>query len=271
MPLRLDSITRRTDDSLITWILQNGTQECNSAFATEDKKYIHIRRRITDSLSGNPIGQLVFTTRLNEEKKQIEMLDIDITLDNDSSTAIRFLNRREGSTDANEYYDVETVEDESHLVIETVNRHTVPQELVDTEREVSISMFPFRVSVYQNIEEFDREAGIKEPIRAGESDFFVHGFSEKFCMPGGMFDGKDGDDSYSFVIGKVHSFADVTVDFGPNKLPFVLAKVDTAAGVVPVAMGRDVFDLSNLTVGCIVAMDTVVKADVAAPGAFDRN
>ena len=55
------------------------------------------------------------------------------------------------------------------------------------------------------------------------------------------------------------------------KLPFVLAKVDTAAGVVPVAMGRDVFDLSNLTVGCIVAMDTVVKADVAAPGAFDRN
>lgn len=42
MPLRLDSITNNSQDSsLIAWILQSGTQECDSAFATPDKKYIH--------------------------------------------------------------------------------------------------------------------------------------------------------------------------------------------------------------------------------------
>ena len=42
MPLHLDSITNNSQDSsLIAWILQSGTQECDSAFATPDKKYIH--------------------------------------------------------------------------------------------------------------------------------------------------------------------------------------------------------------------------------------
>ena len=46
--------------------------------------------------------------------------------------------------------------------------------------------------------------------------------------------------------------------------------VDTALGVVPVAMGRDVFDLKKLKVGCVIAMNAVVKADVAAPGVYSR-
>ncbi len=100
---------------------------------------------------------------------------------------------------------------------------------------------------------------------------FVHGLSERFSMPGGMMsDRKDDDGNYSFIIGKVKSFRDVSPDFGDNKFPFVLMKVDTTVGVVPVAMGKDVFDLKKLSVGCIIAMNTVVKADIAAPGTFKR-
>ena len=81
---------------------------------------------------------------------------------------------------------------------------------------------------------------------------------------------KENDNDYSFIIGKVESFRDVSPNFGDHKIPFVLAMVDTALGVVPVAMGRDVFDLKKLKVGCVIAMNAVVKADVAAPGVYSR-
>ncbi|MBQ3216741.1 MAG: hypothetical protein IJB35_02875, partial [Oscillospiraceae bacterium] len=51
--------------------------------------------------------------------------------------------------------------------------------------------------------------------------------------------------------------------FGEAALPFVLAKVDTALGAIPVAMGREVFDLKELKAGCIVAMNADIKADLA--------
>ena len=66
---------------------------------------------------------------------------------------------------------------------------------------------------------------------------------------------QENDNDYSFVIGKVESFRDVSPNFGDHKIPFVLAMVDTALGVVPVAMGRNVFDLKELKVGCVIAMN----------------
>ena len=50
-------------------------------------------------------------------------------------TRLRFQERLAGSTDANEYYMVEAVNEGSYLEIETVNRLTVPGEILDTERE----------------------------------------------------------------------------------------------------------------------------------------
>ena len=83
-------------------------------------------------------------------------------------------------------------------------------------------------------------------------------------MPGGMFnDKKKSDESYSFVVGKVVSYRDVEIAFGETVYPFVLAMIDTALGVIPVSMGREVFDLESLKVGCIVAMNVDIKADLA--------
>lgn len=270
MPLRLDSITpNSTDPALMAWILQRGTQECNSAFATDDKKYIHMRRPLTDSLSGKPVGHLVFTVLNNETEKQLEILDIDITLNPEQPSRIKFVDLLNRS-DSNEYYEVESNQ-EQHLVVETVNRFTEPGELINTEREVKISMFPFQLGIYKDIDEYNREMGFGKPVDAGGTGLLIYGLSEKFCMPGSAFnEDKDNDDHYSLIIGTVKSFRDVAFDFGENRFPFVLAQVDTAVGTVPVAMGRDVFDLSELKAGCTVVMNTVVKADVAAPAVFQR-
>ena len=157
-----------------------------------------------------------------------------------------------------------TVEEGQHLELETVNRHVVSTEIIDTEREVFISAFPFELSVYADMNAFNEWAGFNRVITVGDTDLKVGGFSEKFMMPGGLFnDKKKSDESYSFVVGKVVSYRDVEIAFGETVYPFVLAQVDTALGVIPVSMGREVFDLEHLQVGCIVAMNADIKADMA--------
>ena len=59
------------------------------------------------------------------------------------------------------------------------------------------------------------------------------------------------------------SYRDVEIAFGETVYPFVLAQVDTALGVIPVSMGREVFDLEDLQVGRIIAMNADIKADLA--------
>lgn len=148
--------------------------------------------------------------------------------------------------------------------METVNRYVVDGELIDTEREVFISAFPFSLSVYADMDTFNEWAGFKKDAKVRGTDLKLAGFSDKFIMPGGVLNSnKRHDESYSFVIGRVVSFRNVEVSFGETVLLFVLSQVDTALGVIPVPMSRDVFDLENLEVGCIVAMNTDIKADVA--------
>ena len=270
MPLHLDSITPDSkNSSIVAWILQKGIHECDAVFATEDKKYLHMKKRIMDVLSHECIGQLIYTLFLNEKEKRLEILDLDIIMDNPSSSLIRFLSLREGSSEANEYYAVETVSDGQHLEIETVNRHTEPHNLIDSEREVHVSLFPFQLNVFENMDAFNQWAGFSKPIEAGKPGLFIHGYSERFAMPGGLLNkNKKTDDSYSFMVGRVKTFRDVAIEFGENRLPFVLAEVDTALGLVPVAMGREVFDLSALKTDCIVVMNTVVKADIASSNVY---
>ena len=263
MPLHLNSITNDTQKAEpLAWILQKGMDDCDSIFITEDQKYFHIRCNIIDRLSGNAIGRIVYTILHGE--KVLEIKDLDIVWNNDVPTRLQFNTLRDGSSDSNEYYEAETVEEGQHLELETVNRHVVSTEIIDTEREVFISAFPFELSVYSDMNAFNEWAGFNRVITVGDTDLKVGGFSEKFMMPGGLFnDKKKSDESYSFVVGKVVSYRDVEIAFGETVYPFVLAQVDTALGVIPVSMGREVFDLEHLQVGCIVAMNADIKADMA--------
>ena len=50
---------------------------------------------------------------------------------------------------------------------------------------------------------------------------------------------------------------------GENSLSFILADVITGAGIMPVPMGKGVFELKNIREGSYVAMYADVKADFA--------
>lgn len=263
MPLHLNSITNDTRKAEpIAWLLQKGMDDCDSVFATKDQKYFHIRRKIMDRLSGDAIGRIVYTIMHGE--RVLEIKDLDIVWNNDTPTRLQFNTLRDKSSDANEYYEAETVEAGQHLELETVDRHVVSADILNTEREAFISAFPFELNVYADIHAFNEWAGFDRVIAVADTDLKVSGFSERFIMPGGLFkDKKKNGESYSFLIGKVISYRDVEIAFGETVYPFVLAQVDTALGVIPVSMGREVFDLEELQVGCIVAMNADIKADMA--------
>ena len=263
MPLHLNSITNGSQNSeILAWVLQEAMNRCDSIFITDDQKYFHMRCDIEDRLSGDVIGKIVYT--LLHGDKAIEVLDLDIVFNNNVSSMIRFNELRDGSSDSNEYYEAEVVDGGQHFELETVNRHVIAEKLIDTEREVFVSAFPFALSIYADMDEFNKWAGFKKDATVGGTDLKVGGFSDKFMMPGGMTNpNKRSDESYSFVVGRVVSFKDIEVAFGKTVLPFVLAWVGTALGIIPVPMGREVFDLEELKEGCIVAMNADIKADVA--------
>lgn len=268
MPLHLNSITNDSRNAeTLAWILQDGVDECDSVFITEDRKYLHIRGPIKDLRSGEKIGQIIYTLKMKEDA--LEVLDIDMVWNNDRPTKLRFNTLRAGSSDANEYYEAETADDEQHLEVETVNRHTTHEELLDTEREVYVSAFPFSLTVFSGIDAFNEWAGFKEERSIVDTGLKIGGFAETFMMPGGLLDpNKKQDESYSFIIGKVVSYRDVEIAFGKTVLPFVLAQVETGLGIIPISMGRDVFNLSELKNGCIIAMNADIKVDVAKEGDY---
>ncbi len=269
MPLHLQSIINDDQNpKYLTDLLMmvNGTPD--EIFVSKDR-YIMLRFVLKDEMTGNPFGKLVFTMKDDNEQNAVMILDLDITLDNDNRTALRFLDLRNGSSDSNEYYNAKTEEDDVHLELETVCRHTLSGPLVDSIRDVSISAFPFQLTVYKNIEDFNKWAGFGKGQKVANMEFTVHGFSERFMMPGGALGGKKEDDeSYSFFLGKVLSWQDVRWMLGENALDFVIVWLDTALGIIPAAMGRDVFELSQLEEGAIIAMDADVKADLSMPGVF---
>ena len=263
MPLHFQSITQKDQSPELLSELFGAPFENPSSVFVSKNKYIHSQTDIRNEISGEIFGKLVYTIKTNEEKQVNELLDLDIVLNNDTKTRLRFLSLREGSSDANEYYDVEIAEDDGRLEVETVNRHSVEGELVGTEREVGICAFPFELTVYESIEAFNKTMGFDREIRVKGLDLPVHGFSEKFIMPGGAMSRDKEDGSYTFLLGRVIGFRDVCWCLGTIELNFIIARLDTALGVIPAAMSREVFDLSNLSENAIVAMNADIKADLA--------
>ena len=266
MPLHFQSITE--DDQspeLLAELFREPLENPSSLFVSKDK-YIHAQANIRDEISGDNFGKLVYTIKSNEEKKVNEVLDLDIVLNNETKTRLEFLSLREGSSDANEYYDVAEINDDGHLEIETVNRHSMEGELVGAQRDVSLCAFPFELTVYETIDAFDKAMGFDKEIKTEGFDFSVKGFSEKFIMPGGSM--ADDDESYTFLLGKVISYRDVIWRLGTIELSFIITWLDTALGAIPAAMSRKVFDLSALREGVIIAMNADIKADFYDPKVY---
>ena len=271
MPLHLNSLVNGNTDlnaELLAHIVGPALQANNRCLVTQDKLHLIGSSDMVDTRTGKVIGYYIYTIWSNLKEQRNEILDLDIILYNEKTTSIRFLRRLPSSSDSNEYYDAETCKTEQHFQLETVCRYTVSQEIEATARNVYISAFPFELSIFDSISAFNRHIGFKEHHPIGKTDLTTDGLSETFLAPGNILSSKNDDETFSFVIGKVESYKDVTVNFGKINLDFVIAQVDTAFGNIPVAMGRDVFDIEKLIPGMIVAMNAYIKADLSNPEDF---
>lgn len=265
MPLHLNALTNNDQDEFLAHLLQDGLDQAESTIASKDNRILHLANPMRDASSGERIGKFVFTLLIDDARKTFEVIDIDITLDGTETTELRFLEKLPQSSDANEYYDVETADNGIRLQIETVNRHFLPEAVVGTVRRVRACAFPFQLTVYDDMDALNEAVGLKQTVNVNGTDMSVGGLSSIFAAPGslGGIDGSEGD-VYSLMIGIVRDIRDVSVKFGERMLDFVIVQLESALGLLPVAMGRDVFDLAKLAPGRAIMMNADVKADFFA-------
>lgn len=269
MPIHLGAMTNDSDNaSILAWIFsQAGNSELG--FASKDSNYFHFFKPLMDTISGRQVGRIVFTLKNNEAEKTLEILDVDMFFENPQSVDISFLSRREGSSDSNEYYDVEFMNGrDGHMAIETVNRHMIEGDIEGTTQSVHLCAFPFKLSLYDSMDELNKALGFSQPIKVKGTDYEVNGFSEEFAAPGDAFGAQEGE-TFSFIIGKIYDYKEVQLQMDEDRLSFILASVITGAGVMPVPMSKDVFNLQKLHGGAYVAMHADVKADFA--DAYQKN
>ncbi len=264
MPIHLQSITSKGDDSeLFAALLQGALDHSDAAVVSNDQQYLQIAQFITDTISGERIGKLVTTMFRSDQEKELRILDIDIVIDSAKPIRIKFVKKLPPSSDANEYYDVETIPEEQHLQVETVNRYFIERDIENTEQTVRACAFPFKLSVYENVDAMNEALGFK-PKRIDELDMTIGGLSNTFTAPAGILthEGDEGE-IYTFLVGTVQSFRDVEISFDRFRIPFVIVQLETALGLLPTAVGRDVFEIETITSGKVIAMKADIKVDFA--------
>ena len=260
MPLHLNSIAYKDiENELVANILSKDSGTVEDFFATEDKKKINGIKNIIDKNSNEIIGKTVFTMKVNEEMGQIELLDADIVLNNNTTTQLYFVKKYEQSSDSNEYYQVSLEDDSAHFDIETVGRYRINGEIENTIQSVHLSVFPFQLDIYKNIEELNKTLGFSKPIKTTINDFVVHGFSEEFMGVGSAL--SQNTEPCSFVIGKIESYKEVNAIIGEIEVPFTIINLKTAVGIIPVAASKHNFDLSHISKGMILGMFADIKAE----------
>lgn len=127
MPVHLNSFLEGNQTELLTEILTTDLQTVEDAFATEDKKKIQTVKYIIDKKTGERIGKTVFTMKVNDS--DIQILDTDIVFTNHIPYKLKFLEKLDESSEANEYYNVEDQESRVHFQIETVNHYRVNKDM----------------------------------------------------------------------------------------------------------------------------------------------
>jgi hypothetical protein len=261
MPVHLDSIVKESDEfqyKVLDGILQNDLVEPDSFCMSKDKKITSATKYILNK-NKEKIGKTVVTFRMNDDGP--ELLDVDLTLLSQEPVKLFFDKRLDASSDANEYYDVHDVKDERHFQIETVNRCSLHKEsIVDSEEEVYLSVFPFQLDVFDSVDDFNKKAGFDKPIKSGDFEIEIPGFSEDYVGVGGLFL-NNLDVICSAMIGKVVSFEDMTIIIGGIEFEVVIIKLNTGIGIIPLVVSKDVFDLTKLDKDKTIVMIGDIKAD----------
>lgn len=264
MPLHLDSIMNDTSSEAFAFIAQTELQAIDDAWAENSKIHFMGSKDVVDAKSGKQIGKYVFTFFSNIKKKRNEVLDLDIVLNSAAPVELELLVKYPESSDSNEYYEVQTIATEQHFNIETVNRYMIPTTLLHTRQTVYCSAFPFQLTIFYDVAAYNKFCGFGNTgVNVGGTDFTVHGLDERFISPGDVFqeDKSEDEPPWSLVAGTIKSYEDATLSFGNQKHEVIIAQLDTALGVLPTLIGKEVFDVRNIAVGKIIFMNAYIKAN----------
>lgn len=244
-------------NNIFSNILTKDIEKPDDVYAAEDKKSFHIVKYFTNRDTNERIGKIIISLKTREATN--EVVDVDITLNNENSCKVEFVEKLDESSESNEYYQVAI--DEKHFEIETANHFTLEgKELLNKKIDLYLSVFPFQLNVYNNMEEINEFLGFTKPINVGETEMKVGGFAKDFLGVGSAMS-KQIHEPCSFIIGEVKSFKDIIAVIGEIEVPMTIIQVETGMGLVPVATSRMQFDLSNLSEGKMIMMFADVKAD----------
>ncbi|MBR3162573.1 MAG: hypothetical protein IKF17_00520 [Clostridia bacterium] len=265
MPVHFNSFIPDKEEKLKTNLFANMTQkyteDADDIFVSDDKKNIHMGSYFKDIKTGKNIGKVVITLVVNNEEKQLQIVDTDITLLTDNKVKLHFERKLKESSEANEYYEVYPTEDERHFDIETVNRYSLKQDKIEgTDQDVFVSIFPFQLEIFDNEEELNKRFGFDD------KEINIPGIGKKklgmdpyMMAVGGMFTGAE--EPCSLINGTINDFRDVQVDIAGVVVNFTIIDLNTAVGNVPVAVSKENFDLSKIAKDKIACMVADVKAD----------
>ncbi|MGN1083187.1 MAG: hypothetical protein ACI4SJ_06545 [Candidatus Avispirillum sp.] len=263
MPLHLEALTNQNSSETLAWILQEELQNINDAFAQSNKRYFLGSTPLIDKKTGKQIGKYVFTFFSNIEMQRNEILDLDIVLDNDTPVELSFSTRLKESSDSNEYYEAVTTDTEQHLVVETVNRFVIESEIEKKNISTYASAFPYELTVFDDEQAFNKFCGFEKAVEVANTGMFVHGLGTNFIAPGGVLSGKTNNDEtpWSFVVGVVEAFSDITIAFGDKEHAAYIIYLNTAIGILPTLAGKEMFDTRKLSKGKIIGMNAYIKAN----------
>ena len=260
MPLHLESIVRKDKEESIVLQLEKDLRSAECVFSSSDRTIFHVHKPMIDRLMGEAFGTIVYTLQSENRDAPLKLIDVDLVLHNDRITEMLLLTKHPKSSDANEYYDAEVVGEGGHLQIETVNRQAIDEEIENTVQKISASAFPFRVSIHNSMDEFNKKAGFGKDMDLDESMPRLLGFAEHFMAPASMF--QMGAETYTYFFGKVQKIREVEWEGYEEAGPILIVDVDSGMGVIPVAMNRECFDLEELAEGKVLELRADVKANL---------
>ena len=263
MPVHLSSfIPANKTDKVFSEIVAM-TNDTDVLCFSEDNHIIHLQKDLIDAVKNEPFGRVVFTVRIDEATKCLNIIDIDIVIENEKKTKLELISRLAKSSDSNEYYDADVV-DGGRIQIETVNRHAFHGELEGTIHEFRLSAFPFSVDVFDSMYEVNKRWDKEETEENADGDKMkVSGFADTFVCPGSMFHlGEETDETFTYFFGQVNNIRKVECHDFSEPISFFIVDVLSGMGVIPVAMSPECFDLSSLEIGKTLEIRADIKADL---------
>ncbi|MBQ6486943.1 hypothetical protein IJI89_00760 [Candidatus Saccharibacteria bacterium] len=253
MSILIESLIEEKDeDNFLLDIIDTTIKNGFPAYVSKDEKILSIALPLENKKE--IVGEAFIVTEVNMEEPRL--FDCDIAI-NSELREIHLLRFHSSLSEVNECYMAELTSDPgTPFFIETINRIAVwDKKLEGKELKASLSAFATKISIYNNIKEFNKKTGF-EPVdtEAGK----IIGFSETFCAPM-----SENGIPYTYFLGTIKHYEDVEIKLKKGTILFTIIYVNSHFGILPVVACKNRFDLSRLEAGKAIEVSAVIKANLA--------